>query len=50
MPCRAAILDIEAVTTTLELVQTIGKPTYAVLNATTSQGHEAREPPRPSPN
>ena len=43
MPCRAAILDIEAVTTTLELVQTTGKPVYAVLNATTPQGHEARE-------
>ena len=43
MPCRAAILDIEAVTTTLELVQTTGKPIYAVLNATSPQGHEARE-------
>ncbi len=42
MPCRAAILDIEAVTTTLELVQTTGKPIYAVLNATTPQGHEAQ--------
>ena len=43
MPCRAAILDIEAVTTTLELLQTTDKPIYAVLNATTPQGHEARE-------
>ena len=43
MPCRAAILDIEAVTTTLDLVYTTGKPVYAVLNATTPQGHEARE-------
>lgn len=43
MPCRAAILDIEAVTTTLELVQTTGRPIYAILNATTPQGHEARE-------
>ena len=43
MPCRAAILDIEAVTTTLELLQTTGKPVYAVLNATTPQGHEAKE-------
>lgn len=43
MPCRAAILDIEAVSTTLELLQTIGKPIHATLNATTPQGHEARE-------
>ena len=43
MPCRAAILDIEAVTATLDLVRTTGKRVYAVLNATTPQGHEARE-------
>ena len=43
MPCRAAILDIEAVTTTLDLVHTTGRPVYAILNATTPQGHEARE-------
>ena len=43
MPCRAAILDIEAVATTLDLVYTTGKPVYAVLNATTPQSHEARE-------
>lgn len=43
MPCRAAILDIEAIATTLDLVQTTGKPIYAILNATTPQGHEAKE-------
>ena len=43
MPCRPAILDMEAISSTLDLMQTTGKPVYVVLNATTPQGHEAEE-------
>ena len=43
MPCRPVILDMEAISSTLDLVRTTGKPVYVVLNATTPQGHEAAE-------
>ena len=34
---------MEAISSTLDLVRTTGKPVYVVLNATTPQGHEAAE-------
>lgn len=43
IPCRPAILDIEAITNTLELVKTKGVPVVVVLNAVAPQGHEAQE-------
>ena len=43
VPCRPAILDLEAVATTLELVRTTGKPVIAVLNSTDVRGAEADE-------
>lgn len=43
IPCRPAILDIEAITNTLELVKTKGVPVVVVLNAVASQGNEAQE-------
>ena len=43
VPCRPAILDLEAVTNTLDLIQTTGKPTVVVLNAVGAQGGEAIE-------
>lgn len=43
MPCRPAILDIEAISSTLDLMRAAGKPVYVVLNATTPQGREAEE-------
>lgn len=43
IPCRPAILDIEAISNTLDLVRTAGKPVYVVMNANPSQGHDAEE-------
>ena len=43
MPCRPAILDMEAISSTLDLVRTTGKAVYVILNATAPQGSEAAE-------
>ncbi len=43
IPCRPAILDMEAITNTLHLVQTTGNPIFVVMNAVAPQGQEAHE-------
>ena len=43
VPCRPAILDIEAISNTLNLVKTTGKPIFVVMNAVAPQGSEATE-------
>ena len=43
VPCRPAILDIEAISTTLDLVRTTGTPIFVVMNAVAPQGNEAAE-------
>ena len=43
IPCRPAILDMEAITNTLHLVKTTGKPIFVVMNAVAPQGNEAHE-------
>lgn len=43
IPCRPAILDIEAISTTLDLVRTTGTPIFVVMNAVAPQGNEAVE-------
>ena len=43
IPCRPAILDMEAITNTLALVRTANKPVFVVMNAVAPQGHEAEE-------
>lgn len=43
VPCRPAILDIEAISTTLDLVKTTGTPIFVVMNAVAPQGNEAAE-------
>ncbi len=43
VPCRPAILDIEAISNTLNLVRTTGTPVWVVMNAVAPQGNEAVE-------
>ena len=43
VPCRPAILDIEAISNTLDLVRTTGTPIHVVMNAVAPQGNEAAE-------
>lgn len=43
IPCRPAILDMEAITNTLDLVRTTKTPVFVVLNAIAAQGQEAEE-------
>lgn len=43
VPCRPAILDIEAISNTLNLVKTTGTPIFVVMNAVAPQGSEAFE-------
>ena len=43
IPCRPAILDMEAITNTLELVSTTGNPVIVVMNAVAPKGQEAAE-------
>jgi chromosome partitioning protein len=43
VPCRPAILDIEAISNTLDLVKTTGTPIFVVMNAVAPQGSEATE-------
>ena len=41
IPCRTAIMDLEAIQSTLRLVRTTGTPTFVVLNAVAPAGHDA---------
>ena len=41
IPCRPAILDLEAVSTSFDLVQTTGTPVFVVLNGVAPRGREA---------
>ena len=43
IPCRPAILDMEAISNTLDLVRAKGTPLYVVMNAIAPQGREAVE-------
>ena len=43
VPCRPAVLDIEAISNTLDLVRTTGTPVHVVMNAVAPQGNEAAE-------
>ena len=43
VPCRPAILDLEAVANTLDLVRTTGKPAIVVMNSVGVRGGEAAE-------
>ena len=43
IPCRPAILDMEAINNTLDLVRTTGKPIFVVMNAVAPTGQEAQE-------
>ena len=43
VPCRPAILDIEAISNTLNLIKTTGTPIFVVMNAVASKGNEAME-------
>lgn len=43
VPCRPAILDIEAIASTLDLVRATGTPVAVVMNAVAAQGNEATE-------
>ena len=43
IPCRPAILDMEAITNTLDLVRTTNTSVFVVLNAVAAQGQEAEE-------
>ena len=43
VPCRPAILDIEAIATTLELIHTKNTSVYVVMNAVAPKGREALE-------
>lgn len=43
VPCRPAILDMEAISNTLDLVRSKGTPVFVVMNAVASQGQEAQE-------
>jgi chromosome partitioning protein len=43
VPCRPAILDIEAITSTLDLIGTTKTPAFVVMNAVAAQGREAEE-------
>ena len=43
VPCRPSILDLEAMTSTLDLIRTTGTPLWAVLNAVAPYGAETAE-------
>lgn len=43
VPCRPAILDLEAITNTLDLVRTTGSRVAVVMNAVAPLGSEAKE-------
>ena len=46
IPCRPAILDLEAITHTLSFLRTTGKPVLVVLNATAATGQDALQAER----
>ena len=41
IPCRTAILDLEAITDTVQFLATTGTPALVVLNAVSPHGHDA---------
>lgn len=43
VPCRPAILDMEAITNTLDLIRTTKTPVFVVMNAVAPQGNEGKE-------
>lgn len=43
IPCRPAILDMEAIVNTLNLVRTTKTPVYVIMNAVAPQGKERTE-------
>ncbi len=43
IPCRPAILDLEAITNTLAFLRTTGTPVLVVLNAIAATGQDARQ-------
>ena len=43
IPCRPAILDLEAITNTLAFLRTTGTPVLVVLNAIAATGQDAHE-------
>lgn len=43
IPCRPAILDLRAITTTIDVVRLAGKPAYVVLNSVPPRGTLADE-------
>lgn len=43
IPCRPAILDLEAISNTLDLVQRMGKPIAVVMNGVAAQGRDGAE-------
>ncbi len=43
VPCRPAILDLEAITNTLDLVHAVNGNVHVVMNAVAAQGNEAAE-------
>lgn len=43
IPCRPAILDMEAIANSINLVRSNKTPFFVVMNATAPQGHEAME-------
>lgn len=43
VPCRPAILDLEAITNTLDLVRAVNSNVHVVMNAVAALGNEAAE-------
>lgn len=43
VPCQPTIMDLRAMTKTVELLRMVGKPTFAVLNSVPHQGHVGDE-------
>lgn len=43
IPCRTAILDLEAITNTLHFLHTTGTPAFVVLNAVAPLGQDANQ-------
>ena len=43
IPCRPAILDLEAITNTLAFIRTTGTPTLVILNAIAATGQDAAQ-------
>ena len=43
VPCRPSILDLEAMTSSLDLIRTTKTPVWVILNAVAAQGSETEE-------